>query len=164
MEVHYSMVEDAYLGQGSHLYDPKTAGHAELPRFPGLSKAQQTVAEYPTLPPNLMLGIHPDYFFVFGIDPVSPERTAETFHFYFVGDEGVSAPLAASRERVVEFWTKTNREDMDVVQGMQIGRHSPGYHDGRFSPYHEVTTHEFQRRMTNRLVGNKPRRRVAKAG
>jgi choline monooxygenase len=53
---------------------------------------------------------------------------------------------------VVEFWTKTNREDMDVVQGMQIGRHSPGYHDGRFSPYHEATTHEFQRRVLNSLA------------
>jgi choline monooxygenase len=152
MEDHYSMVEDLYLGQGSRAYKPEAAGHADLPRFPGLSAEQQLVAEYPTLLPNLMLGMHPDYFFVFGIDPVSPERTTETFHFYFVGDEGVSAPLAASRERVVEFWTKTNREDMDVVQGMQIGRHSPGYHDGRFSPYHEVTTHEFQRRVLNSLA------------
>ena len=164
MEVHYSMVEDLYLGQGSHVYDPKTAGHAELPRFPGLTKAQQTVAEYPTLLPNLMLGIHPDYLFVFGVDPVAPDRTAESFHFYFIGDAATSPDLAPARERVMEFWTKTNREDMAMVEGMQIGRLSPGYHDGRFSPYHEVTTHEFQRRIANRLVGNKPRRKVARAG
>jgi choline monooxygenase len=164
MEVHYSMVEDLYLGQGSHLYDPKTVGHAELPRFPGLTKAQQTVAEYPTLLPNLMLGIHPDYLFVFGVDPLSTDRTAETFHFYFVGEAALSAELAPARERVMALWQKTNREDIAMVEGMQIGRQSPGYHDGRFSPYHEVTTHEFQRRIANRLTGNKPRRRVARTG
>jgi hypothetical protein len=41
---------------------------------------------------------------------------------------------------------------MTVVEGMQIGRRSPGYHDGRFSPYHEVTTHEFQRRIANQMA------------
>ncbi len=64
----------------------------------------------------------------------------------------------------MEFWKKTNREDIAMVEGMQIGRLSPGYHDGRFSPYHEVTPPEFQRRIANRLVGNKPRRKVARAG
>ena len=155
MEAHYSMVEDLYLGQVSNEYDPAAAGHAELPRFPGLTSEQQKIAEYPTLLPNLMLGLHPDYFFVFGIDPVAPERTAESFHFYFLGEGASAERFKAGRERVIEFWTKTNREDMMVVEGMQIGRHSPGYHDGRFSPYHEVTTHEFQRRIVNRLA-NRP--------
>ena len=155
MEAHYSMVEDLYLGQGSHAYDPAAAGHADLPRFPGLTAAQEKVAEYPTVLPNLMLGLHPDYFFVFGVDPVAADRTAESFHFYFLGEGASAERFATPRSRVIEFWTKTNREDMLVVEGMQIGRRSPGYHDGRFSPYHEVTTHEFQRRIVNRLA-NRP--------
>ena len=155
MEAHYSIVEDLYLGQVSNEYDPAAAGHSELPRFPGLTAAQEKVAEYPTVLPNLMLGLHPDYFFVFGVDPVAPDRTAESFHFYFLGDAATAPSFATPRNRVIEFWTKTNREDMLVVEGMQIGRRSPGYHDGRFSPYHEVTTHEFQRRIVNRLA-NRP--------
>ncbi len=152
MEAHYSIVEDLYLGQGSRNYDPKAAGHADLPRFSGLTEAQLSVAEYPTVLPNLMLGLHPDYLFIFAIDPIAPDRTAETFHFYFVGEAALAGGLAGMRDKVFEFWKKTNREDMAMVEGMQIGRRSPGYHDGRFSPYHEVTTHEFQRRVLNHLA------------
>jgi choline monooxygenase len=152
MEAHYSIVEDLYLGQGSHGYESKIASHADLPRFPGLTAAQQKTAEYPTLLPNLMLGLHPDYLFVFGVDPVAPDRTAETFYFYFIGEAAVSDAFADARKSVLELWRKTNLEDITVVEGMQIGRRSPGYHDGRFSPYHEVTTHEFQRRIANQLA------------
>jgi choline monooxygenase len=52
MEAHYSIVEDLYLGQGSHGYEAKLARHANLPRFPGLTAAQQKIAEYPTLLPT----------------------------------------------------------------------------------------------------------------
>lgn len=152
MEAHYSIVEDLYLGQGSEGYEPKLAGHADLPRFPGLTAAQRKTAEYPTLLPNLMLGLHPDYLFIFGVDPVAPDRTTETFYFYFVGDGAVSDAFADARQSVIELWRKTNLEDITVVEGMQMGRRSPGYHDGRFSPYHEVTTHEFQRRIANQLA------------
>jgi choline monooxygenase len=152
MEAHYSIVEELYLGQGSDGYEPGIAGHADLPRFPGLTAAQQKTAEYPTLLPNLMLGLHPDYLFVFGVDPVAPDRTAETFYFYFIGDAALSDAFADARKNVVELWRKTNLEDIVVVEGMQIGRRSPGYHDGRFSPYHEVTTHEFQRRIANQMA------------
>jgi choline monooxygenase len=152
MEAHYSIVEGLYLGQGSHGYEPQIAGHADLPRFPGLTAAQQKTAEYPTLLPNLMLGLHPDYLFVFGVDPAAPDRTAETFYFYFVGEAAMSDAFADARKDVVELWRKTNVEDITVVEGMQIGRRSPGYHDGRFSPYHEVTTHEFQRRIANQMA------------
>jgi choline monooxygenase len=153
MQVHYSMVEELYLGQGSRQYDAKQAGHAGLPVFPGLSEARARVAEYPTLLPNLMLGIHADYLFVFGLDPVAPDRTRETFHFYYVGEEALAEELKPARDAVVAFWRATNLEDIGVVEGMQIGRRSPGYRHGRFSPYHEVTTHEFQRRVANTVAG-----------
>ena len=152
MEAHYSIVEELYLGQVSHGYEPQKAGHAALPPFPGLSAAQQKTAEYPTLLPNLMLGLHPDYLFVFGVDPVAPDRTQETFHFYFIGEAAVSGAFADARQSVIELWRRTNAEDITVVEGMQMGRRSPGYHDGRFSPYHEVTTHEFQRRIANQMA------------
>jgi len=152
MEAHLSVVEDLFLGQASTNYVPGTAGHSDLPRFPGLSEAEQRVADYPTVLPNLMFGLHPDYLFLFSVEPVAPERTKETFHFYFVGQRALSSEFAPARGKVVELWTKTNLEDIGVVQGMQVGRRSPGYHDAHFSPYHETTTHEFQRRVANALA------------
>jgi len=152
MEAHLSAVEDLFLGQFSTAYEPGTAGHATLPRFTGLSEAEQRVADYPTLLPNLMFGMHPDYLFLFSVEPVAPDRTKETFHFYFVGEQALASDLMPAREKVIELWRKTNLEDIGVVEGMQVGRRSPGYHDGHFSPYHERTTHEFQRRVANALA------------
>lgn len=152
MQSHFNMLEPTFLGQGSHHYDSARAGHPDLPMFPGLSAERQTQAEYPFIMPNLMLGMHPSYLFVFALQPVSAEHTREFFHFYFVGDAALRDDLAAQRECVIEAWKGINREDITMLEGMQRGRHSPGYRDGRFSPYHEVTTHEFQRRIANQCA------------
>lgn len=152
MQAHFNMLEPTYLGQGSDQYDSESAGHPDLPLFPGLSEARETVAEYPFVMPNLMLGIHPSYLFVFAVQPISPEETHELFHFYFVGDEAMTDELAEQRLRVMHAWKGINLEDITMIEGMQLGRHSPGYRDGKFSPYHETTTHEFQRRIANQLV------------
>jgi choline monooxygenase len=154
MQDHYCMVEQQYLGQGSRRYTGAAGSEGRLPRFPGLPPEAATRAEYPTVLPNLMLGIHPDHFFVFGVDPVAPDLTHETFHFYFVGDAALADDLADERQRVIEFWRKTNLEDVSVVEAMQRGRRSPAYRDGRFSAYHERTTHEFQRRLANQLAAS----------
>lgn len=152
MSVHYSMLEDTYLGQGSNTYDADVGGHPDLPIFPGLSEEKKAVAEYPYVSPNLNMGIHPSFFFVFSMQPVGPEKTHEEFHFYFVGDEAMTDELAEQRQRVIETWKEINGEDIGMLVGMQKGRHSPGYRNGKFSPYHESTTHEFQRRLANVCV------------
>lgn len=149
MQDHFNMVEAGYLGQGSRAYNAELAGHPDLPLFPGLPEARQTLAEYPCVMPNLMLGIHPSYLFVFGLLPVAPDQTREVFHFYFVGDEALSDELAVQRQHVMHAWKSINWEDITMIEAMQRGRASPGYRGGRFSPYHEVTTHEFQRRYAN---------------
>ena len=152
MEDHYTMVEPGYLGQGSRGYDSAGAGHPDLPLFPGLSETQRTTAEYPYVSPNLMLGMHPSYLFVFGIQPDGAGCTNEYFHFYFVGDEAMSDGLAHQRANALNAWKTINTEDIDMIEGMQRGRASPGYRFGRFSPYHEATTHEFQRRLANHFA------------
>ncbi len=149
MQAHFNMLEDTYLGQGSQAYDSSNAGHPDMPVFPGLSAARQATAEYPYVMPNLMLGMHPSYLFAFGIQPVSPGESHEFFHFYFVGDEAMRDELAEQRLKVMHAWKGINSEDIAMIEGMQRGRHSPGYRHGRFSPYHELTTHEFQRRVAN---------------
>ncbi|ROO27127.1 2Fe-2S ferredoxin [Salinisphaera orenii MK-B5] len=161
MQAHFNMLEPTYMGQGSQGYDSVAAGHPDLPTFPDLPEARRSTAEYPYVMPNLMLGMHPSYLFVFAIQPLSPERTREIFHFYFVGDAAMGDDLAAQRQRPIEAWTGINAEDIEMIEGMQRGRHSPGYAGGRFSPYHEATTHEFQRRIANQLGRDTAAARVA---
>jgi choline monooxygenase len=163
MEDHACILEPGYFGQLSYAYNSASAGHGALPSFASMPADWQKRAEYPTFLPNLMLGIHPDHFFVFTADPDGAGKTRETFHFYFVGDAAMTPEMAGGRERVIESWASINREDIFVVEGMQVGRHSPAYRDARFSPHHEPTTHEFQRRIANIVAGRGPVRTVKRA-
>lgn len=161
MDAHFSLLDPGFLGQGSRDYDASTAGHPDLPLFPDLPEPLTRTAEYPFVGPNLMMGMHPSYFFVFGIQPDGCGRSVEQFEFYFVGEAAMSHDLSDQRARVIEAWRNINAEDIRMIEGMQRGRHSPGYQHGRFSPYHEATTHEFQRRLANRMVVNDVKARAA---
>lgn len=161
LQVHYIMMEPSYMGQGSTDYDVVRAGFPTLPIFPGLTEERQTIAEYPYLIPNTMLGIHPNHFFVFTVQPLAADLTLEEFHFYFIGDDAMRDDLAEERRKVLQAWKGINLEDIRMIEGMQVGRQSDAYRDGRFSPYHETTTHEFQRRLANRLVSAAGAQRAA---
>jgi choline monooxygenase len=151
LENHYSVVEPAFQGQGSHHYDTVQAGHGDLPNFPGLPDYWKHRAEYPAVMPNLMFGMHPDHFLFFGVIPLSPSVTEEVFHFYFIGDEALEPKYAALRERVISNLISINAEDIGVVESMQAGRHSPGFEKGPFSPYQEATIHQFQLKIAKML-------------
>jgi choline monooxygenase len=73
MEDHFGFdVGDVHVGQGSLLYKSGVIEGRSLPTFPNLEAHQKaTVAEYITVFPNLMLGVHPDYFLVFCQSPQS---------------------------------------------------------------------------------------------
>jgi choline monooxygenase len=151
LENHYSVVEPAFQGQGSHYYDTIQAGHGDLPNFPNLPEHWKHRAEYPAVLPNLMFGLHPDHFLFFGVLPLSPSITEEVFHFYFIGDEALAPRYAALRERVMSNLDSINAEDIGIVESMQAGRHSPGFDKAPFSPYQEATLHQFQLKIARML-------------
>ncbi len=148
---HYSVVEPAFQGQGSHYYDTEQAGHGGLPNFPGLDAHWRKRAEYPAVLPNLMFGLHPDHFLFFSVLPQGPAETVECFHLYFVGDAAMSEEHAAERRQVFDNLSSINAEDIGIVESMQQGRHSPGFAHAPFSPYQEATIHQFQLKIA-RLV------------
>jgi len=153
LDNHYSVVEPTFQGQGSWHYDRDLAGHHALPTFPGLSDAWKDRAEYPAVLPNLMFGLHPDHLLFFGVIPLGPAETLEVFHFYFIGDAAMDPANADLRDRVITNLISINEEDIDVVESMQRGRHSPGYVKAPFSPYQEATIHQFQRNIARKLMG-----------
>jgi choline monooxygenase len=85
MEDHFGFeVGDVHVGQGSLLlYKSGIIDGQSLPTFPDLAERhhKETVAEYVTVFPNLMLGVHPDYFLVFTVNPLSPSKTRERMTF-----------------------------------------------------------------------------------
>ena len=149
MEDHFGFeVGDIHVGQGSLIYKCGVVDGRSLPTFPNLAAtSKQTVAEYITVFPNLMLGVHPDYFLVFTVNPLKPNESAERMVFYFIGDEAMTPENETLRHLPIDLWKVTNDEDIDMIERMQIGRKSCGFDGGCFSPELEQTVYRFQQKV-----------------
>jgi len=72
--------------------------------------------------------------------------------FYFVGDAAMTPENDALRYIPIDLWEDTNNEDIDMIERMQIGRKSPRFDGGCFSPELEQTVYRFQQ-MVAKAVG-----------
>jgi choline monooxygenase len=152
MANHYSVLDELIVGQGSILYERDKAGHDGLPVFEGLSEHWRVRAEYPSLLPNMLLGVHVDHITVWAMFPQGPDRVLERVFFFYAGEAALTPELAPQRARVEENLRSINLEDVGVVESMQRGRASPGYVDARFSPFQERTVHAFERQIANAVA------------
>ena len=149
MEDHFSFeVGPVHVGQGSLRYNRGTIEGRKLPTFPNLeSQSKATVAEYVTTFPYLMLGVHPDYFLVFMVNPLAPDKSTERMVFYFVEDAAMTPENEALRHLPIDLWQETNDEDVVMIERMQAGRQSPGFDGGCFSPALERPVYQFQQKI-----------------
>lgn len=148
---HRVLVEDRVMGQISLDYRPDDSGRG-LPCFADLPTDRQARAEYLLLFPSLMLSVTPDHYRVTLITPVSPESTHQRWRFFFVGEDSLDVSQDAARDGVVARVDSYTQEDIAILERLQAGRHSPAYDGGRFSPYHETTTFQFQRLVAQCVV------------
>ncbi|MNJ68635.1 hypothetical protein D3C77_649010 [compost metagenome] len=54
----------------------------------------------------------------------------------------------------MESWRVVFAEDIASVEGMQMGRSSPGYNGGAFSPEMDLPTHYFHKWAARQLLDN----------
>jgi len=141
LEDHYH-IEHAgkYSGQGTLVYRQlqDDAGQT-FPDFAALDAKWDTAAEYITVYPNVLLGVHRDHTFAIILVPQGPEHTVEHVHLYY----SVPDTDAALRQANTDQWKMVFKEDIFVVEGMQRGRHAPLFDGGRFSPAMDSPTHMF---------------------
>ena len=138
---------DLFAGQGSNLYRPGEAA-AGFHRFEGWP---ERVSEYPTLFPNVLLGLHGDHIWSIVLFPLSPGRTREDWQIYYVGETADDPAHDAARAASQDAWRKVFLEDRGVVEGMQRGRASPAFLGGVFSGVMDEPTHHFHKWVANRL-------------
>ena len=158
----YSKIEDHYhiqglpnrfAGQGTVVYNPKFKGKKKFPCFPSWPKNKEHVAEYIALFPNVMLGIHKDHYYAYWLEPINHEYTLEHMEIYYVGEEAAESKKYKSlRKQNHKLWEDIQREDVDIIQGMQIGRNSTVYNGGNFSPDMDNPTHHFHKWVATNLV------------
>ena len=145
LEDHYPIFGNDFAGQGSYVYDLASTAGIELPGFLNWPQSKLKHAEYASLYPNVLLGIHVDQFWAIIIEPLAANRTRERMQLYLVGDAAEDPALDRDRAVLLDSWRTVFTEDLGVVEGMQQGRESPAFGGGAFSPVMDTPTHHFHR-------------------
>ncbi|MBO9397416.1 aromatic ring-hydroxylating dioxygenase subunit alpha [Shimia sp. R9_2] len=153
LEDHYNItVPSHYSGQGTHVYRQLKAEDGTcFPDFADLPAFWDEGAEYVALYPNVLLGAQRDHSFAIVLEPVSCDQTREHVHLYYAASETDPALRAQNAAQ----WKEVFEEDIFVVEGMQKGRHAPGFDGGRFSPAMDGPTHCFHDWVAARMMAHR---------
>ncbi len=143
--------DDSFAGQGTTVYDPDYLDGERFLSFGNWSKDKHAHAEYVALFPNVWIGLHVDHLYTVILSPVAMDRTVESFQFYYLGD-AAGERFANKRATSLAAWHEVFAEDIGVVEGMQLGRRSPAYQGGVFSPVMDQPTHHFHQWVARRLL------------
>jgi choline monooxygenase len=152
LEDHYCFLSDSFAGQGSLAYRGSDIAGTHLPRIEGWPANRLHVAEYPTLYPNVLLGFQADHAFAILLVPEAPERTREELRIFYVGDGASEDTYRACRAATLAAWRLVFEQDLSAVEQLQLGRASPGYGGGVFSPAMDTATHHFHAWVAARLA------------
>ncbi|SFS08329.1 aromatic ring-hydroxylating oxygenase subunit alpha [Yoonia litorea] len=150
LEDHYNITEmGKYSGQGTLVYRQlKGMDDITFPDFAGLSAKWEEGGEYVTVYPNVLLGVQRDHAFVIILEPKDHTHTDEHVHIFYAAEQ-VDEAL---RQKNSTQWKGVFEEDVFVVEGMQQGRHAPGFDGGRFSPAMDGPTHCFHDWVAGKLA------------
>jgi len=152
LEDHYCFLSEGFAGQGSLAYRGSDIAGAHLPRIDGWPSARLHVAEYPTLYPNVLLGFQADHAFAILLIPEAPARTREELRIFYVGAGASEDAYRGCRAATLSAWRIVFEQDLTAVEQLQLGRASPGYGGGVFSPAMDTATHHFHAWVAARLM------------
>lgn len=154
LEDHYHIEQPgAFSGQGTLVYRQLTGDDGAIfPDFDGLGPQWDKGAEYVCLYPNVLLGAQREHAFAIILRPLATDQTAEHVHIYYASPHTDDALRAQNTAQ----WKEVFEEDIGVVEGMQKGRHAPGFDGGRFSPVMDSPTHCFHDWVATKLGATAP--------
>ena len=154
LEDHANILGDGpWSGQLTRVYNPlPDASGRRFTDFEDIDARWATHAEYLSVYPNVLMGVHRDHVFAIMLEPVAHDRTIEHVEIYFAGAEMTSDDWQAMREHNATQWQGVFIEDVGVVEAMQRGRRASAFDGGHFSPVMDEATHHFHRWIANRLM------------
>ena len=153
MNVRWSGEWDRHVFYNDYVFPELEEGRGEgLPHYPGLSEADAKRGLWFLCFPHFAAEVFPDQFSVLVSYPVAPDKTREELHVFLIGDAAHSDEHKAAREATLKMWDDLNREDLGMLELLQQGRLSPAYDGGRLSPHWEGPTHDFGRRVVERIL------------
>ena len=165
MEDHsYEVLDSVTAGQVSLAYRPRlSTDNQGFRSLKNVSSNWHERGEYLALYPNTMFGIHADHTFMTILQPIAPDETLEHISISYFDEGSVSDSFADLRKRNLNTWREITLEDISAVEGMQMGRQSPGFHGGVLTPVLERTTRHFHAWVANRYLGSAPQPKIRAA-
>ena len=128
-------------------------GKSKLPYNPDLSEPyQQGRAEFLSIFPNIMIGVHADHVWTTHLIPLSASRTFERMDLYYFGDGATSTEYSELRRKNRDRMLGIFEEDRDMVEGMQRGRQSPVFSGGALSPGMDQPAYCFNRIVAEAVI------------
>ncbi len=156
LEDHYNILaENHYSGQGTMVYRPTLSDDGRrFSDFPDLSDKWDAGAEYITVYPNVLLGVHRDHTFAIVLEPLETGSTREHIEIFYPSAASTGDDYADLRQANTAMWKTVFEEDIDVVEGMQRGRQGPRFDGGVFSPVMDNATHCFHQWVSRRYLSD----------
>ncbi|WP_420863382.1 aromatic ring-hydroxylating oxygenase subunit alpha [Algirhabdus cladophorae] len=153
LEDHYNIEHHSgYSGQGTVVYQQlKDEAGNSFPDFEGLGEKWETGAEYVSLFPNVLLGVHRDHFYTMILEPKALDQTVEHVSLYYHPKVAGDARFDALNDKNAQLWKQIFEEDIFVVEGMQKGRHGVLFDGGKFSPAMDGPTHRFHHWVASKV-------------
>lgn len=156
-----SKIQDHYRYQGPGMYTGMTTTPISGDNSAWLALAPHSGVEGPDLIsgrfmllfPNAAISILPNHCFLMLMEPVSPGRTIERCFILTHPDSAMSEGATQALEELLAFWDHVNREDIEIVEDVQIGLSTPEYEGGRMCYRFEEPVHRYQNMIIDRMVG-----------
>jgi len=162
--VKVSPVKAHYRWQGTGMYmgfctSPIAAnthgGWQGLPALSTLDPDDAVSARFVWLFPNMAINALPNHTFLMLARPTAPGFTEEVTYLLSHAEsiERAGEALEGEVDSLLAFWDEVNREDIEIVERVQLGLADPAYTGGRMCYRFEEPVHRFQNMVVDRVLG-----------
>ena len=153
MNIRWSGEWDSHVFYNDYVFPETQEGRGDgLPHYPDLSNDDSKRGLWFLCFPHFAAEVYPDQFTLLVSYPIAPDKTREELHVFLIGDAATSDAHAKERAALIKMWDDLNREDLGMLELLQQGRLSPAYDGGRLSPHWEEPTHQFGRRIVEKII------------
>jgi choline monooxygenase len=157
--VKVSPLKDHHRWQGAGMYvgfctspiaaNTDDGGWHGLPALATLDEDDAVSARFAWVFPSMAVNALPNHTFLMILRPDGAGRTRESTYLLAHGDRHDEGAVA----ELLRFWDEVNREDIGIVERVQLGLADPTYTGGRMCYRFEESVHRFQNMVIDRMLG-----------
>jgi choline monooxygenase len=157
--VKVSPLKDHHRWQGAGMYvgfctspiaaNTDDGGWQGLPALATLDEDDAVSARFAWVFPSMAVNALPNHTFLMILRPDGAGRTRESTYLLAHGDSHDEGAVAG----LLRFWDEVNREDIGIVERVQLGLADPAYTGGRMCYRFEESVHRFQNMVIDRMLG-----------